>query len=592
MNPRSLACGAVTTSLVAGAFVFGAPTVANAAGNPITFAAATAVSSGGNPIAVANGDMDGDGDQDVVVASVDDDQLEIYLNDGTGALTAGPTQDALGLDDKLYVQRLSTADFNGDGFDDVVLGYYDSDGEINVFMNDGAGNLLPGTAFTVAEAGYPDLVATADFNNDGNMDITTGNWYRSVSVLLGNGTGGFPSIDEYAMDGVNFNSGTSSIATGDFSGDGLPDIAISAYPLQAAFLTNNGDGTFTISQRSPSSPPGMGTIARGAVLRDIDSDGSLDFVTATAENQIVAWMNDGTGTFADPSVAAATSAGSNRGLASTDFNGDGIADLVAGNSSASAVDVLAGNGDGSFETPTTPSTGAMEAPGSVQTADMNGDCRPDVVTGGVNSSNAGVLLNTSEWPAVAAITNSPNAGPKAGGNTVEILGTGLDSSCEVTVNGTKVPFTVIDGGKLRIVMPAGTGTVNIRVKNGRGDAEQSYRYEGAEPPPPTPTREIVTISAGNVKGSGKKKTVKLTGETRGKKKKVYIYRAATRKGSAQLIAVRTSKNHMYQVAKASLGGHSSAFFCARVGSHFSDTVRVPTGPKSALGVRGDIVRCK
>lgn len=575
--------------------MFGAPAIVHAAGNPITFAAATAVSSGGNPIAVATGDMDNDGDQDVVVASVDDNQLEIYLNDGTGSLTAGPTQDALGLDNKLYVQRLSAADFNGDGFDDVVLGYYDNDGKINVFINDGTGGLLPGTEYIVAEDGYADLVATADFNNDGNMDITTGNWYRSVSVLLGDGSGTFPSINEYGMTALQFSSGTSSIATGDFTGDGLPDIAVSANPLQAAFLTNNGDGTFAISQQSPSSPPGAGTIARGAVLRDIDSDGSLDFVTATAEDQIVAWINDGTGMFADPSVVAATSAGSNRGLAATDFNGDGIADLVAGNSSASTVDVLAGNGDGSFETPTTPSTGPMDAPGSVQTADMNGDCRPDVVAGGVNSSNAGVLLNTSEWPAVAPITNSPDAGPEAGGNAVEILGTGLESSCEVTVNGTKVPFTVIDGGKLRVVMPAGTGTVNIRVKNGRGDAEQSYRYEGVvppPPPPPNPTREIVTISAGNVKGSGKKKTVKLTGETRGKKKQVYIYRAATRKGTAKLIAIRTSKNHMYQVAKASLGGRSSAFFCARVGSHFSDTVRVPTGPKAALGVRGDILRCR
>lgn len=172
--------------------MFGAPAIVHAAGNPITFAAATAVSSGGNPIAVATGDMDNDGDQDVVVASVDDNQLEIYLNDGTGSLTAGPTQDALGLDNKLYVQRLSAADFNGDGFDDVVLGYYDNDGKINVFINDGTGGLLPGTEYIVAEDGYADLVATADFNNDGNMDITTGNWgefnrslqHRDLEVIV------------------------------------------------------------------------------------------------------------------------------------------------------------------------------------------------------------------------------------------------------------------------------------------------------------------------------------------------------------------------------------------------------------------------
>lgn len=587
MNPRSIACGAVSTSLVAGAFVFGAPLPAFAAGNAITFDAATSVSTGGNPIAVAPGDFDKDGINDVAVASAVDDTVQTFTNDGTGALTAGGSQPGGGITNKLYIQQLEAADFNGDGFDDVVsTNYGKNPGRANVFMNNGSGALQP--LVTNAVANYSDVVVTADFNSDGFEDIAAGTWYRTVSVLLGNGDGTFAAKADYTPNSGNFNSSTGSIAAGDFSGDGKPDIAITSYPLQAAFLTNNGDGTFTTTQIDPLPKPGSGTRARGSVLRDINGDGKNDFVIAAADNNIMAWVNDGTGTFAAAVVIGNPGSDSDRGLAAADFNGDGIEDFVAGKSAGSTVAVLAGNGDGTLATATTPSTSPLTAAGSVQTADMNGDCKPDIVAGGATSSNAGVLLNTSTWPAATPITNTPDFGPAAGGNTIDITGTDLNLTCEVTFNGVKVPYSIVDNGKIRVTVPPGTGTVPVRVKSGRGTVEHSYRYEGSGP---TPTREIVTISAGAVKGKGKKKTVNLAGETRGTKKKVYVYRAATRKGPAKLIAVTKSKNHAWKLAKASLGGRSSAFFCARVGSSFSNTVRVPKVIRSATVTRGDIVRC-
>lgn len=587
MNSKSIVCGAVGSSLVAGAFVFGVPVSAFAAGNSITFDPATSVSTGGGPIAVQTGDINKDGVLDVAVASVTEDALETYTNDGSGALTAAGSQPAGGVPDKPYLERLSSADFNGDGFADFALANYEKNpGEVNVFMNS-SGTLGP--LVTNAVANYSDVIAVADFNSDGIEDIAAGTWYRTVSVLMGKGDGTFETQVDYPSSGSLFNSGTSVIQAGDFSGDGKPDIAIASYPLQAAFLTNNGDGTFSVSQYLPTSKPGTGPRTRGSVLRDINGDGAPDFVAAIDTDKIVAWFNDGSGTFTDYQEVADTAADSNQALAAADFNGDGFEDLVAGNSSASTVSVLSGNGDGTFETATNPSTAPLAAPGSVITADMNGDCKPDIVTGGFSSDNVGVLINTSTWPAATPITNTPDHGPAAGGNTVDITGTDLNLTCEVTFNGVKVPYTLVDNGKLRITVPPGTGTVPVQVKSGRGVVEYPYRYD--VDPTPNPTREIVTISAGKVKGKGKNKSVNLAGETRGSKKKVYVYRAAKRNGNAKLIAVTTSKNHAWQLAKASLGGRSSAFFCARVGSHFSDTVRVPQTTRAAAIPRGDIVRC-
>ncbi len=80
----------------------------------------------------------------------------------------------------------------------------------------------------------PHSVALADFNLDGNLDIVTANsGGNTVTVLLGNGTGGFT-----AAAGSPFAVGTNpqSVAVADFNGDGNPDIV----------TANNGSNDVTV----------------------------------------------------------------------------------------------------------------------------------------------------------------------------------------------------------------------------------------------------------------------------------------------------------------------------------------------------------
>ena len=66
-------------------------------------------------------------------------------------------------------------------------------------------------------------VATGDFNRDGKPDLATANnGANNISVLLGNGAGGFAAPKS---DGVLLNAPT-SVAVGDFNRDGKHDLAV------------------------------------------------------------------------------------------------------------------------------------------------------------------------------------------------------------------------------------------------------------------------------------------------------------------------------------------------------------------------------
>jgi hypothetical protein len=228
-------------------------------------------------------------------------------------------------------------------------------------------------------------VATADLGN-GHQDIVVLNQGQfpdrvsSVSVLLGNGDGTFqPAITTGVLPGAT------SLAVGDFNGDGKPDLAVvSGLDNSVEILQGNGDGTF---QSNPLIIP-VGT--QGNFLPSIESvavgdfahNGNLDLAVANpGDNTVSVLLGNGDGTFqnrVDLPVGTAPLS-----VVAADL-GNGQLDLVVANHDSSNVSVLLGNGDGSFQPAQNIDVNAHingidSNPITLAVGDFNGDGKPDIL---------------------------------------------------------------------------------------------------------------------------------------------------------------------------------------------------------------------
>lgn len=227
----------------------------------------------------------------------------------------------------------------------------------------------------------PDSVAVADFNSDGKLDLAVANAVDgTVSILLGKGDGTFDPP-------LNFATGQgpySQVAVGDFDGDGELDVVATNWGSNTvSVLLGNGDGTFraTVNYK-------VGTNPTSVAVADLNADGKLDLVVSnqncnSARGPCVAGtvsvlLGNGDGTFqAQKEFVAGEDP---NWVAVGDFNGDGKLDLAVvngqGNNFTSALLILLGNGDGTFEAPV--SYPLKTNGSSVAVADFNRDGRLDL----------------------------------------------------------------------------------------------------------------------------------------------------------------------------------------------------------------------
>lgn len=243
----------------------------------------------------------------------------------------------------------------------------------------GGGNVQTGVI------AFDTSVKPVDFNNDGNLDIVTSDDTQTLGIALGIGDGTFSAASSVPIFGVG--SKASGIDVADFDGDGFADVATADYNGgNIQIILGNGDGTFDISTLLTAANPG------GIVTGDFDEDGDQDlFVTETNSAQVRFFRNDGGMTFTDAGTNAVLGGGQISYIDSTDLDGDGNLDLMAGNWGGE-VSILYGDGAGNF-------TAASNAHGlgSVSVArygDVDNDGDTDLL-GIDNSGNIQIALQTS-----------------------------------------------------------------------------------------------------------------------------------------------------------------------------------------------------
>ena len=179
-----------------------------------------------------------------------------------------------------------------------------------------------------------------------------------------------------------------AVATGDFNGDGIPDLAVASFSGSVSILLGNGDGTF---RGQVDYPTGAG--ARAIVARDFNGDGKLDLAVANqTSNTVSILLGNGDGTFQGH---ADYDAGSGPfSLAAGDFDGDGALDLAVVDQSTNQVAILFGAGDGTFEWFDSYATGQL--PFGIVTGDFNGGGYLDLAVTNYTDNTVSILLGNSE----------------------------------------------------------------------------------------------------------------------------------------------------------------------------------------------------
>jgi hypothetical protein len=237
----------------------------------------------------------------------------------------------------------------------------------------------PATSYRVTQFGVSptaEAIATGDFTGDGVVDVAmTDESAGGVFVLPGAGDGTLGPPRRFATG-----AGADAVSAGDLDADGVLDLVVSnGIAGTVAVLFGDGDGGFAeLAEYAVGSAPG------GVVIRDFDRDGRPDF--AVAANPSYVFFGRGDRGFDGRSVGAGSSA---VGIGAADLDGDGVLDLVVGDGFPARLQVLLGRGDGAFAAPV-----AYPVPGWVQEAfrvgDVNRDGTADVVA--VNSEGSGSVL--------------------------------------------------------------------------------------------------------------------------------------------------------------------------------------------------------
>lgn len=282
---------------------------------------------------------------------------------------------------------------------DVVTADYVS-GEISVFVGKGNGAFASGV--TYAAGAQPSSLTLADLNGDGNLDVVLANESdATVSIFPGNGDGSLGSRSTVAVGFKPY-----LVAVGDFTGKGHSDIAVAGRSgATLAVLPNDGTGHFgTPLNFALAQAPGAMTAA------DFNQDGHLDLAFANPDGSVTVWLGTGNGQFRHLTPTA-TGSGALSAITPADMNRDGKIDLVVTSSTQNSVQVLMGNGDGSFAPGSVLNTG--NSPVSSYVADVNGDGIPDLVVVNKGSNTFSVLNGRGDGTFNAAAEFVVGSGPLA-----------------------------------------------------------------------------------------------------------------------------------------------------------------------------------
>ena len=359
--------------------------------------------AGSTPVDIVAADFTGDGRLDLATGNEGSSDISVLLGKGNGSFEE-PAGTAVGSDPF----AIATGDFTGDGNLGVAIVNMSSD-SVSILPGNGDGTFQQPLTVALPQGSGATSVVAADFNNDGRTDlaVTDAN-LDEVSILLGNGDGTFQS-STIALPSA---SDPAALVAGDFTGNGRVDLAVvDRNSASVTILLGNGDGTFTIGQTitltNPANPSNPNTFPTAIVAGNFTSNGHVDLVVAEPFiDAVTVLLGTGNGTFTQGSTISFGETfpfvPQTMSLVAGDFQRDGLTDVAVASSNffdGDTIDVLLGNGDGTFQAPNVISLGFGVYPVSLVAADFTGNGILDLATAdsnGVGADDYSVLLGNGD----------------------------------------------------------------------------------------------------------------------------------------------------------------------------------------------------
>jgi hypothetical protein len=363
-----------------------APVTLNTATATTAFTAQATTSTGANslPDWTTLGDVNGDGILDLITSVYSTDSVNVQLGNGDGTFGA-PTSVLIAAGFGPAENHLVS--LRGNGVMDIIVGSFNTN-QIAVLLGNGHGAFGPPSFYTSGTATNTPTSLTA-------FKLSPG---AAFSVAVANTGDGTVSIFEGDNSGTLVLAGAAvpvghdpeAIRTGDFNGDGYPDLAVANYKDgTVSILLNQQNSTFAASTLST----GSGVHSGPQALAINGSGSSLLLAVANyLDNTVSVFPSNGNGTFGSQSILPAGTGPDDVSFA--DFNGDSVPDLIVTNYTSGTVSLILGKSGGGYATQTQFPVG--KNPYSAAVGDLDQDGTPDLVVSNCFSNNTGVLLSGTQ----------------------------------------------------------------------------------------------------------------------------------------------------------------------------------------------------
>ena len=378
--------------------------------------------------------------------------------------------------------------------------------------------------FRLSSYEFISAVQFADLDGDGKLDMVLSR-AESIESYLGDGAGNFTG-GSYLGRG----SREARLLLGDFNGDGKVDVASPTVSWGVNVFIGNGDGTFQYPICTEG--PYYGPMAAA----DFNHDGKLDLaIGIPGSSRVAVLLGKGDGAFF-PELSYDTGQWNSSMVVAGDFDGDGNQDLAVADGcwfkgrpclTDGAVTILLGNGDGSFQVPTSYNSGGRVEERSgfwkdlfIIAGDLDGNGTIDLIVANQQPSGSywscrhqvchgtlAILLGNGDGTFQSAPVNSHfiTSTSLTGNKNPSIYGEPVTFTVTVTSRGPIVPTgtisfqhvrgtaTLVDGVATLTTQTIDAGSTNV-IATYSGDsshlASTSKAYQQSVNPAPTTTTVV------------------------------------------------------------------------------------------------------